>query len=73
MGSASKLAVALDGSPEPRAVQSAELPFWCWVANGADGGRAAMPDGVRRIGARADLARGGRRAIPVRGSSGCRR
>lgn len=37
MGSASKLAVALEGSPEPRAVQSAELPFWCWVANGADG------------------------------------
>jgi monoamine oxidase len=37
MGSASKLAVAVDGSPEPRAVQSAELPFWCWVANGADG------------------------------------
>ena len=37
MGSASKLAVALDGSPEPRAVQSAELPFWCWVANGGDG------------------------------------
>ncbi len=37
MGSASKLAVPLDGAPEPRAVQSAELPFWCWVANGADG------------------------------------
>jgi 4-methylaminobutanoate oxidase (methylamine-forming) len=37
MGSAAKLAVAVDGSPEPRAVQSAELPFWCWVANGADG------------------------------------
>ena len=37
MGSASKLAVAVDGSPEPRAVQSAELPFWCWVANGGDG------------------------------------
>ena len=36
MGSASKLAVALDGSPVPRAVQSAELPFWCWVAQGAD-------------------------------------
>ena len=60
MGSASKLAVSIDGSPEPRAVQSAELPFWCWVANGADGS-AAMPDGVRRVGARADLARGGRR------------
>jgi len=37
MGSASKLAVAVDGSPEPRAVQSAELPFWGWVANGGDG------------------------------------
>jgi monoamine oxidase len=37
MGSASKLAVAVDGSPEARAVQSAELPFWCWVANGGDG------------------------------------
>jgi monoamine oxidase len=37
MGSASKLAVAVDGSPAPRAVQSAELPFWCWAANGAGG------------------------------------
>ncbi len=63
MGSASKLAVAMDGSPEPRAVQSAELPFWCWVANGADGVGAAMPDGVRRVGARAGLARGGRRGL----------
>ena len=25
------------GAPTPRAVQSAELPFWCWIANGGDG------------------------------------
>jgi monoamine oxidase len=37
MGVASKLAVPTECSPPPRAVQSAELPFWCWVANGLDG------------------------------------
>ena len=37
MGAASKLAVPVEGAPTPRAVQSAELPFWCWIANGGDG------------------------------------
>ncbi len=37
MGAASKLAVPVDGASTPRAIQSAELPFWCWVANGSDG------------------------------------
>jgi monoamine oxidase len=37
MGVASKLAVPVDGGPTLRAVQSDELPFWCWVANGSDG------------------------------------
>jgi monoamine oxidase len=37
MGVASKLAVPVEGASTPRAVQSAELPFWCWMANGADG------------------------------------
>ena len=36
MGVASKLAVPVEGAPALRAVQSAELPFWCWVANGED-------------------------------------
>lgn len=35
MGVASKLAVPLEGPATPRAIQSAELPFWCWVANGS--------------------------------------
>jgi monoamine oxidase len=35
MGVASKFAVPVEGASERRAVQSAELPFWCWVANGA--------------------------------------
>jgi monoamine oxidase len=35
MGAASKLAIPLEGTPSRRAVQSAEVPFWCWVANGA--------------------------------------
>lgn len=39
MGVASKLALPVGGEPAPRAVQSAELPFWSWVANG--GGRGA--------------------------------
>jgi monoamine oxidase len=37
MGVASKLAVPVEGTSTPRAIQSAELPFWCWVANGGDG------------------------------------
>jgi monoamine oxidase len=37
MGVAAKLAIPVDGAPTVRAVQSDELPFWCWVANGADG------------------------------------
>ena len=37
MGAASKLAVPVEGAPTPRAIQSAELPFWCWIANGGDG------------------------------------
>jgi len=34
MGVASKLAVATKGRPARRALQSTELPMWCWVANG---------------------------------------
>ena len=37
MGVAAKLAVPTDGEPTRRAVQSTELPFWSWVADGADG------------------------------------
>ena len=37
MGVGSKLAVPVEGCAAPRAVQSAELPFWCWIANGGDG------------------------------------
>ena len=37
MGVASKLAVPVEGAAPQRAVQSAELPYWCWVANGSDG------------------------------------
>jgi monoamine oxidase len=37
MGLASKLAIPLEDTPAPRAVQSAEVPFWCWVANGSGG------------------------------------
>ena len=36
MGVASKLAVPLGGEPEPWAIQCADLPFWFWVADGAD-------------------------------------
>lgn len=38
MGVASKLAVPVEGTPTLRAIQCAELPFWCWTANGGDGG-----------------------------------
>jgi monoamine oxidase len=37
MGVASKLAVPLEGEPEACAIQCADLPFWFWVADGADG------------------------------------
>ncbi len=37
MGVASKLAVATADPPSRRALQSTELPMWCWAANGADG------------------------------------
>jgi monoamine oxidase len=37
MGVASKLAVPLAGEPERCAIQCADLPFWFWVADGADG------------------------------------
>jgi monoamine oxidase len=36
MGVASKLAVPLGGEPDRCSVQSADLPFWCWVADGGD-------------------------------------
>ena len=39
MGVASKVAVPLDGDPERCAIQCADLPFWFWVADGADGRR----------------------------------
>ncbi len=37
MGEASKLAIPLEVGAAPRAVQSAELPFWSWVASGEEG------------------------------------
>jgi len=37
MGVASKLSIGLEGAPERRAVQSVDLPFWCWVADGESG------------------------------------
>jgi monoamine oxidase len=37
MGVAAKLAVGTKGRPPRRAIQSSELPFWCWTADGADG------------------------------------
>jgi monoamine oxidase len=37
MGVASKFAVPLEGEPERCAIQCADLPFWFWVADGADG------------------------------------
>ncbi len=37
MGVASKLAVATADPPSRRAIQSTELPMWCWAANGSDG------------------------------------
>jgi monoamine oxidase len=37
MGVASKLAFPLDDEPERCAIQCADLPFWFWVADGAEG------------------------------------
>jgi monoamine oxidase len=37
MGVASKLAIPLGSEPERCAIQCADLPFWFWVADGADG------------------------------------
>ena len=36
MGLASKLAVPLAGEPTRRSVQCADVPFWCWVADGGE-------------------------------------
>ena len=38
MGVASKLAAPLLGEPARRSVQCADLPFWCWVGDGGEGG-----------------------------------
>jgi monoamine oxidase len=37
MGVASKVAVPLGGEPKRCAIQCSDLPFWFWVADGADG------------------------------------
>ena len=42
MGVASKLAVPLEGEPDRCAIQCADLPFWFWVADGAQGTRRAV-------------------------------
>jgi monoamine oxidase len=42
MGVASKLAVPLEGEPGRCAIQCADLPFWFWVADGANGTRRAV-------------------------------
>lgn len=42
MGVASKVAVPLDGDPQRCAIQCADLPFWFWVADGADGTRRVV-------------------------------
>ena len=42
MGVASKVAVPLDGEPRRCAIQCADLPFWFWVADGADGTRRVV-------------------------------
>ena len=42
MGAASKVAVPLRGDPERCAIQCADLPFWFWVADGADGTRRVV-------------------------------
>jgi monoamine oxidase len=42
MGVASKLAIQLEGEPGRCAIQCADLPFWFWVADGAQGTRRAV-------------------------------
>jgi monoamine oxidase len=42
MGVASKVAVPLDGEPARCAIQCADLPFWFWVADGANGTRRVV-------------------------------
>jgi monoamine oxidase len=42
MGVASKLAIQLEGEPTRCAIQCADLPFWFWVADGAQGTRRAV-------------------------------
>ncbi|HKN80881.1 MAG TPA: NAD(P)/FAD-dependent oxidoreductase [Actinomycetota bacterium] len=42
MGVASKVAVPLEGAPERCAIQSADLPFWFWVADGVNGTRRVV-------------------------------
>ncbi len=42
MGVASKVAVPLEGAPGRCAIQCADLPFWFWVADGADGTRRVV-------------------------------
>ncbi len=42
MGVASKVAVPLEGDPQRCAIQCADLPFWFWVADGADGTRRVV-------------------------------
>ena len=42
MGVASKLAIPLEGEPTRCAIQCADLPFWFWVADGAQGTRRAL-------------------------------
>ena len=61
MGVASKLAVATEGEPALRSIQSTELPMWCWVANGDRRPAPAGAGVVRRVAARAGGAAHGRR------------
>jgi monoamine oxidase len=42
MGVASKVAVPLADDPQRCAIQCADLPFWFWVADGADGTRRVV-------------------------------
>jgi monoamine oxidase len=42
VGTASKLAVPIERGASGRSVQSADAPFWCWVADGSDRGTRAV-------------------------------
>jgi monoamine oxidase len=42
VGVASKLAIPVEGDPRRCAIQCADLPFWFWVADGAQGTRRAV-------------------------------